>query len=249
MLNCLELALERVIDNKIVNQHSKLKRRSSDEHQHHLSKVGVAGKASTQNQTSFSYSYKDGEDDEEHEVLLQNYDEHGQGQGSHNHVHVHIIDEAKPLSSILLTIALSIHSILEGIGIGTTNSISTLQTEFIAVLFHKGFTAFALGNQLISSGYWTDKRKRKYFFISIGTFIGVALLGICIGWAISNATSDGLASAIFVGITSGSFIFVAALEIIPGEARIIKEERLSILPVVSCFIAGYILMSIVALWT
>lgn len=221
--------------------------------------MAVAGKAlEQQNQTtSFSYICKDGEDSssEEHEVLLQHYDdnndEHGQNnQGSHNHnVHLHIIDAAKPLSSILLTIALSIHSILEGIGIGTTNSVSTLQTEFIAVLFHKGFTAFALGNQLISSGYWTDKRKRKYFFLSIGIFIGVALLGICIGWAISNATSDGLASAIFVGITSGSFIFVAALEIIPGEARIIKEERLSVLPVVVCFIAGYILMSMLALWT
>ena len=212
----------------------------------------VAGKASEQAQTSFSCSYKDGEDDEEHEVLLQNYDdndEHGQGSHNHVHVHMHIIDAAKPLSSILLTIALSIHSILEGIGIGATNSVSTLQTEFIAVLFHKGFTAFALGNQLISSGYWTDKRKRKYFFLSIGTFIGVALLGICIGWAISNATSDGLASAIFVGITSGSFIFVAALEIIPGEARIIKEEHLPVLPVVVCFIAGYVLMSMLALWT
>lgn len=235
-----------------MNQHSNLKRRSSDEHRHHLPQVGVAGNASKQNQTSFSHSYKDGEDNEEHEVLLQHYDdndEHGQGQGSHDHVHVHIIDAAKPLSSILLTIALSIHSILEGIGIGTTNSVSTLQTEFIAVLFHKSFTAFALGNQLISSGYWTDKRKRKYFFLSIGIFIGVALLGICIGWAISNASSDNLASAIFVGITSGSFIFVAALEIIPGETRKIKEERLPVLPVVVCFTTGYILMSMLALWT
>ncbi len=233
----------------MMNQHSKLKRRSSNEHQ--LPQVSVvAGKTSEHTQTSFSHSYKDGQDNEEHEVLLQHYDDNdGYGPNSNHNHNMYIIDAATPLSSILLTIALSIHSIIEGIGIGTTNNVSTLQTEFIAVLFHKGFTAFALGNQLISSGYWTDKRKRKYFFLSIGIFISVAVLGICIGWAISNATSDGLASAIFVGITSGSFIFVAALEIIPGEARIIKQERLSILPVVICFIAGYILMSMLALWS
>ena len=74
----------------------------------------------------------------------------------------------------------------------------------------------------------------------------MSLLGIGIGWAISYANS-GLTAAIFVGITSGSFIFVSALEIIPGEARVIKGERLSILPVVVCFIAGYILMAMLAL--
>mmetsp|Transcript_13338 Transcript_13338/g.19978 ORF Transcript_13338/g.19978 Transcript_13338/m.19978 type:complete len:196 (+) Transcript_13338:338-925(+) len=183
------------------------------------------------------HSNKDGGDDEEHDDFVDNEE----------HDHAHIIDANNPLASILLTVALSIHSILEGIGIGATDTVPALQSEFVAVVFHKGFTAFALGNQLVSSGYWTDKSKRKYFYISIGTFIGVSLLGIGIGWAISYANS-GLTAAIFVGITSGSFIFVSALEIIPGEARVIKGERLSILPVVFCFIAGYILMAMLALW-
>mmetsp|Transcript_6400 Transcript_6400/g.9391 ORF Transcript_6400/g.9391 Transcript_6400/m.9391 type:complete len:309 (+) Transcript_6400:75-1001(+) len=221
LLECLELALERVIDNKM--NHSEPKRETE-----------VSGE--DQN------SKKDGGDDEERDD--QEQDDYVDNE---EHDHVHIIDAAKPLASILLTVALSIHSILEGIGIGATDNVSALQSEFVAVVFHKGFTAFALGNQLVSSGYWTDKSKRKYFYISIGTFIGVSLLGIGIGWAISYANS-GLTAAIFVGITSGSFIFVSALEIIPGEARIIKGERLAILPVVVCFIAGYILMAMLALW-
>ena len=148
----------------------------------------------------------------------------------------------------MLTIALSVHSIIEGIGVGATDDVQTLESEFIAILVHKCFTAFALGNQqLISSGYWTEKSKRKYFYISIGLFIGVTVLGIGIGWGIASHESS-LTEAIFVGITSGSFIFVAALEIIPGEARIVKQERLNIPLVVFSFIAGYILMAMLALW-
>ena len=147
----------------------------------------------------------------------------------------------------MLTIALSIHSIIEGIGVGATCDVGTITSEFIAILVHKCFTAFALGNQLISSGYWTESSKRKYFYISIGLFIGVSLLGIGIGWAIASADSS-ITEAIFVGITAGSFIFVAALEIIPEEAHIVKQERLNIPFVVFSFIAGYILMAMLALW-
>ena len=75
----------------------------------------------------------------------------------------------------------------------------------------------------------------------------MSLLGIGIGWAIASADSS-ITEAIFVGITAGSFIFVAALEIIPEEARIIKQERLNIPLVVFSFIAGYILMAMLALW-
>ena len=124
---------------------------------------------------------------------------------------------------------------------------SAVEAEFVAVVVHKGFTAFALANNLVSSGYWSDKSKRKYFYISVGTFIALSVLGIGIGWAISTASS-ALTSAIFIGITSGSFIFVAVFEIIPEEANVIKRERLPILPVVIFFLAGYGLMAMLGLW-
>ena len=68
-----------------------------------------------------------------------------------------------------------------------------------------------------------------------------------IGWAISAAES-GVASAVLVGITGGSFIFVAVFEILPQEVQTIKMERLPILPVVFCFLVGYCLMSMLAIW-
>ena len=223
----LELALERVIDDRM--NHSKPEEKTSTEVE------------ATQRTNEGS-----GED-EDHKVQdLELQLDNAVGKEEH-HDHAHIVDKENPLASILLTIALSIHSIIEGIGVGATGDVNTITSEFIAILVHKCFTAFALGNQLISSGYWTERSKRKYFYISIGLFIGVSLLGIGIGWAIASADSS-ITEAIFVGITAGSFIFVAALEIIPEEARIIKQERLNIPLVVFSFIARYILMAMLALW-
>eukprot|EP00581_Thalassiosira_minuscula_P009597 CAMPEP_0183706618 /NCGR_PEP_ID=MMETSP0737-20130205/3386_1 /TAXON_ID=385413 /ORGANISM="Thalassiosira miniscula, Strain CCMP1093" /LENGTH=215 /DNA_ID=CAMNT_0025934067 /DNA_START=11 /DNA_END=655 /DNA_ORIENTATION=- len=79
--------------------------------------------------------------------------EHDHDHG-HDHRHVHSADPNNPFSAILLTIALSIHSIIEGLGIGASGDISAIQSAFIAVVAHKGFTAFALAEGLVSSGYW-----------------------------------------------------------------------------------------------
>merc|ERR1711966_340508 len=73
--------------------------------------------------------------------------------GHTHHDHGQAMDADHPFSSLLLTIALSIHSIIEGLGIGATDDISDLESSFVAVAFHKGFTAFALANGLIGSGF------------------------------------------------------------------------------------------------
>ena len=167
--------------------------------------------------------------------------------GHDTHDHGQVMDADHPFSSLLLTIALSIHSIIEGVGIGATDDISSLESSFVAIAFHKGFTAFALANGLISSGCWSDKSKRKWFYLAVGTFITIGLLGIGIGWAIST-TDSSLAVAILTGLTAGSFIYVAALEILPEESATIKRESLPILPVAFFFIAGYCLMALLAVW-
>ena len=124
------------------------------------------------------------------------------------------------------------------------NSISTV--AFIAVAFHKGFTAFALGNGLIESGYWR-RATRRYFYLSIFTFVFVADLGIAIGWAIAS-TGSATASAILTGITAGSFIYAALLEVLPGQNKIVERKHLRIGPLIFCFFAGYAVMSMLAVW-
>jgi zinc transporter ZupT len=151
-----------------------------------------------------------------------------------------------PLPAILLTVALGIHSFIEGLGIGETPDVSALESAFIAVVFHKGFTAFALAESLINTGFWV-KGRRKWFFLSLGIFICIAIIGIGIGWAASPSTENATAAA-FVGITSGSFIFVALHELIPEQMDRIDKGNLPLIHPIFSFWAGYGLMSMLALW-
>jgi zinc transporter ZupT len=122
-------------------------------------------------------------------------------------------------------------------------------TNSSAIGIHKGFTAYALASSLIASGYWSDKSKRKYFYASTGLFIGLTLIGIAIGWGISTATSeDSLVSAILIACTAGSFLYVSAIEIIPEEMDIIKQQKLKTPLIILCFLMGYCLMTILAIW-
>lgn len=166
------------------------------------------------------------------------------GCSTHNDV---IINEENPFSAALLSIALSVHSILEGIGIGASRDIRDLESAFIAVAFHKGFTAFALASGLVFGGYWTEGKK-KYFYLSVGTFIFVALLGIGIGWAISTV-NNSVITVILTTITSGSFIYAAVVELLPEQTRTIREHNLMILPCVFSFFTGYCLMTLLSIWT
>ena len=161
-----------------------------------------------------------------------------------DHTNIH---PDNPFSAVLLTIAISIHVVLEGLGIGATQDIGDLQAAFIAVAVHKAFVAFALAENVVSSGYWEDKTQRKYFYLSLGTFIILSILGIGIGWAISSS-GDGLVAAVLIGITSGSFIYVSVVEILPQETKNIKREHLAVMPPIISFLLGYGLMSVLALW-
>lgn len=204
----------------------------------------ASNKASEKNIKS---AEKDGVE-EEPAVANEEEDSFTDNKVEHDHEHIHAIDTENPFGSLLLTIALSIHSIIEGIGTGEADSVNTFRSSFIAVAFHKAFTAFALGNSLVSDGLWDNKSRRKYFYLSVGTFIILSLIGIAIGWAISELDHSLLTTAIFIGITGGSFIYVATMEILPEETKNIKREKLPIFPIVFSFVTGYVLMALLALW-
>ena len=226
LLVCLEWALDRVIEKKMAAKKGQAKKRASD--------VGSGeGEA-------------DGEEPEggDHDDDQFKEDEH-----EHVHASVHAIDGDDPLGSFILTVALSNHSIIEGVGIGDADNYDSFRAAFIAIAVHKAFTAFALGNSLVSSGLWADKSKRKYFYASVGLFILLSIIGIAVGWAISTEKSlKAATTAVFIGITEGAFIYVSAIEILPEEARTIKQAELPIFPVVFFFVAGYVLMALLALW-
>ena len=153
-----------------------------------------------------------------------------------------------PLIAVVLTAALSLHSIIEGLGIGASGDISEIGSLFIAITAHKGFAAFALAQGLVCSRFWSDRGKRKYFYLCMGIFIFTSLLGIAIGWAINSDGGENRLTAVLISMTSGSFIYVGLLELIPHEKEIVKRERLPLLPVVLSVLTGYCLFTLWAIW-
>ena len=222
----LEIVLDRVLGDYLQCKHKNNKAEDSDS-------TTFLG-----DQSRDQYSIEETQEQEE-PLIEQEHDDH------HHGAH---IDSENPFSALLLTIALSVHSIIEGLGIGASSDVSEIRSAFIAVAAHKAFVAFALANDLVRSGFWADRTKRKYFFISVGTFIFVSLLGIAIGWGINSDAEGSTGTAVLVSITAGSFIYVAIVEILPEETKTIKRERLMLLPVIFSFFAGFGLMSMLALW-
>lgn len=108
--------MERVLDNKMHPSKATPKREASASGKEHISDVG---------------NEDDGEDEEpqvqEQDDYVDNQEPNITNKVQEHDDHEHmVIDATNPLSSILLTMALSIHSIIEGIGIGATVSFQLL---------------------------------------------------------------------------------------------------------------------------
>ena len=96
------------------------------------------------------------------------------------------------------------------------NTLKECSILFTAILLHKWAEAFALGISFYKSG--TEKNNFINMII-LFTFFGP--LGIIIGMIFSDA--GNLMKGILLGISGGTFIYVAASEIIVEEFSLSKK--------------------------
>ena len=130
-----------------------------------------------------------------------------------------------PTSSItpyILLVALSVHSIFEGIGLGVMNTIKECSILFSAIILHKWAAAFALGISFYKSG--TEK---ELFIKMILLFTSFSPLGIIIGMIFSDA--GFLIKGIMLSISAGTLIYVAASEVIVEEFSLSKKTNIKFL--------------------
>ena len=128
----------------------------------------------------------------------------------------HIFKPTSNITPYILLIALSIHGSIEGIALGVMNTLKDCSILFTAILLHKWAEAFALGISFYKSG--TEKNN---FINMIILFTLFGPLGIIIGMIFSDA--GNLMKGILLGISGGTFIYVAASEIIVEEFSLSKK--------------------------
>ena len=110
---------------------------------------------------------------------------HRHQQHDHDHGHDHgsiIFEEHSALRSFLLLVALTFHSLFEGLAIGLQEKSGQLMTIFLAVIVHKAVMAFSLGLNLAQSA---GVNVRKFIVANI-IFSVSSPIGMGIGIVLSN---------------------------------------------------------------
>lgn len=119
------------------------------------------------------------------------------------------------IRTYILVLALSMHSIFEGLALGLIVEVDRLIQIAVAVMIHKSIIAFAMGVSMVQHK------------MSLGTVVKAALIfsimgpiGISVGIGVLDSASlksSNLASGILQGIANGTFIFVTFFEILQNE--------------------------------
>jgi len=115
----------------------------------------------------------------------------------------------------MLLIALSFHSVFEGLAIGLQDNTTHLMTVFIAVITHKAVMAFSLGLNIAQS-----ELSVKAFVWSNILFSLASPLGVAIGIALSDlppSLSQEICNGVLQGIAGGTFLYITFFEVLPHE--------------------------------
>uniref|UniRef100_A0AAR5P530 Uncharacterized protein n=2 Tax=Dendroctonus ponderosae TaxID=77166 RepID=A0AAR5P530_DENPD len=120
-----------------------------------------------------------------------------------------------PTTNFALLVALSIHSVLEGLVVGLERMPSKVLLLLGAVASHKLVVGFCLGVELASNEYVTFCKH----FICIFVFSVSSVAGILIGMLIFNVPTDvtDIAIPILQALAGGTLLYVTVCEVLPRE--------------------------------
>ena len=130
----------------------------------------------------------------------------------------------------ILILALSMHSIFEGLALGLITEVDLLVQITAAIVIHKSIIAFSLSVNLVQHEMKTKTVVKSTILFSIispiGTGIGMTVLRG------STQQSSSLASGILQGIANGTFLYVTFFEIFQQELADRGSRLLKVLPMI-----------------
>lgn len=114
-----------------------------------------------------------------------------------------------------VVVALSIHSLIAGLALGSQLAPAAAGVIFAALVVHKATEAFALGVSLVRHGVPRVRRRRL-----VAVFAAMTPLGIALATAASDLLGGGLGRGFVAGSTAlaaGTFVYIASVEILRDE--------------------------------
>jgi len=138
----------------------------------------------------------------------------------------------------LLLLALSVHSLLEGLSLGAASA-TRAPHLFAAIFAHKGVATFSLGVTWLHAG----SGARPYAAAMLG-FAAVTPLGVLLGMSAEGSAFG----ACLTGLSAGTFLYVGLVEACPG-VRSPWLPGLGAMQQLASFASGYACMAVLGLWS
>ncbi|TDH72331.1 uncharacterized protein CCR75_003428 [Bremia lactucae] len=152
--------------------------------------------------------------------------------------HSHGIVDGNLILALVIFIALSFHSVMEGMGMGASSS--PAWDILIAVMAHKSLAAFALVLEFLHHNVPT-----KQLILTVAVFSLMTPTGILFGRLLIDSNHATPASGICAALAGGTFLFVATIEIIPQELKDPQHQ----LEKFAVLLLGYGTMGMLSIWT
>lgn len=142
--------------------------------------------------------------------------------------------------AVMVVVALSLHSIMEGLALGLVDSSKEVWMLFGALSAHKLIIAFCMAMELLSTGV-----PRVAFFVSLTIFSVASPLGGLAGTLLTSFTTDDTAEGLLVptvlnGMSAGTLLYVTFCEILERERSDPNNPAVKLVGLVG----GFMLMAV-----
>ncbi|XP_060067273.1 zinc transporter ZIP1-like [Ylistrum balloti] len=132
-----------------------------------------------------------------------------------NDSHKIYLHQHSSLRPVLLLLAISIHSLFEGLAVGLQKKTESVLDIFTALLLHKGILSFSLGMSLVQSKLSKPAIIRSLFIFGLSAPVGIGIgIGIIDLWDSEVST---FVQGILQGIACGTFLYITFFEVLPRE--------------------------------
>lgn len=159
---------------------------------------------------------------------------------SHGHHHGHFspaeLAGAGPLRLASLVLALSAHSVFEGLALGLQEDGAKLGSLFIGVAIHETLAAVALGVSVAKAALLMKDAVKLAVTVSLMIPLGI---GVGMGIQTAQTLAGGIVSVVLQGMAAGTFLFVTFFEILSRELEDKQDRLLKVL----FLIVGYGLLA------
>lgn len=144
----------------------------------------------------------------------------------HSHQHGHFnpaeLTRAGPLRLASLVLALSAHSVFEGLALGLQEDGAKLGSLFLGVAIHETLAAMALGVSVAKAGLQLQDASKLAITVSLMIPIGI---GLGMGIESAQNLAGSIISGVLQGLAAGTFLFITFFEILSRELED-KHDRL-----------------------